>query len=96
MKKRTKKYSSGGMMEKLSAVSPAAALLSGNLDKLGGGLAGGALGMLLKQDEKRAAAPTDGKSGRASRAAPTRGMKAGGKVRGDGVCRQGKTKGTMR
>jgi hypothetical protein len=27
---------------------------------------------------------------------PTRGMKKGGKVRGDGVCQRGKTKGTMR
>ena len=27
---------------------------------------------------------------------PTRGMKRGGKVRGDGICQHGKTKGTMR
>jgi hypothetical protein len=27
---------------------------------------------------------------------PARGMKRGGKVRGDGVCQRGKTKGTMR
>ena len=27
---------------------------------------------------------------------PARGMKHGGKVRGDGVCQRGKTKGTMR
>ena len=27
---------------------------------------------------------------------PTRGMKKGGKVRGDGVCQRGKTKGAMR
>jgi hypothetical protein len=27
---------------------------------------------------------------------PARGMKKGGKVRGDGVCQRGKTKGTMR
>jgi hypothetical protein len=26
----------------------------------------------------------------------TRGMKKGGKVRGDGICQRGKTKGTMR
>lgn len=36
------------------------------------------------------------KNQRGSRAAPTRGMKAGGATRGDGVCRQGKTKGKMR
>ena len=27
---------------------------------------------------------------------PTRGMKHGGKVRGDGICQRGRTKGTMR
>jgi hypothetical protein len=27
---------------------------------------------------------------------PTRGMKRGGKVRGDGICKRGRTKGTMR
>ena len=40
-------------------------------------------------------APTTG-SGMQRPELPTRGMKKGGKVRGDGICQRGKTKGTMR
>jgi hypothetical protein len=47
-------------------------------------------------EEEAAAAGAGGMSAMARPDLPARGMKKGGKVRGDGVCQRGKTKGTMR
>ena len=60
--------------------------------------------MLYQRNKDRKAAATPGPDvspaatkDRAQRPElPTRGMKRGGKVRGDGVCQRGHTKGTMR
>lgn len=100
--KKTKKKSGGGKL--LAAISPAYALSK----SLRSGKAEGILGMsplgAIHNKSIRDAAAVDAdnpKSNMAARIpmAMTRTaskMKTGGKVRGDGICRQGKTKGAMR
>jgi hypothetical protein len=46
--------------------------------------------------EEAAAADAGGMSAMARPELAARGMKRGGKVRGDGICQRGRTKGTMR
>jgi hypothetical protein len=92
--KKTKKMALGGVL----------------LDKMTNGAIKAPIGiipqmiMANRRKDRAAAAPmpeeaTAGASGMAPMARPdlpARGMKRGGKVRGDGVCQRGKTKGTMR
>jgi hypothetical protein len=95
MKKPVKKKALGGMM----------------MDKMTDGAIKAPVGiipqLLMAQNRNRDAAvapmpeeaATAGAGGMGPMQRPelaTRGMKKGGKVRGDGVCQRGKTKGTMR
>jgi hypothetical protein len=103
--KKTKKMKEGGKL--LNMLSPAAALfntirsgepqglmnLSPLAHALSRGKSGDAASPML---EEAAAAGASGMTRTARPDLPARGMKAGGKVRGDGVCQRGKTKGTMR
>jgi len=100
--KKTKKKSGGGKL--LAAISPAYALSK----SLKSGKAEGILGMgllgAMHNKSLKDNTPVDAdnpKSNMAARIpmAMTRTaskMKYGGRVRGDGICRQGKTKGSMR
>jgi hypothetical protein len=103
MKKPTKKMNKGGEM--LAMFSPAAALAQSLQAGKPVGLANlsplaHAMGRGKGSDGAAPAMPEE--AGMAAPGAmqrpqlPTRGMKKGGKVRGDGVCQRGKTKGTMR
>ena len=100
--KKTKKMNKGGDL--LSMLSPAASLIQSmkagkpvglaNLSPiahvLGRGRGEGAASA-MPQEAGMAAT-----GGMERPQLPTRGMKKGGKVRGDGCCMRGKTKGTMR
>ena len=88
--KKTKKMALGGML----------------LDKMTDGAIKAPIGiipqMLMARERKRGAAaqmPEEAQSDMATTMQrpelPARGMKAGGKVRGDGICQRGKTKGRM-
>ena len=93
MKKPTKKMALGGVL----------------LDKMTNGAIKAPIGiipqMIMANRRKDRAASAAEEEAQAMQAAamsqmtrpdlPTRGMKAGGKVRGDGVCQRGKTKGRM-
>jgi hypothetical protein len=101
--KKTKKMNKGGDL--INMLSPAAALFntvqSGspqgimNLSPLAHMLGqGGRKGGAAPEEEAVAAIASSGPMQRPELA--TRGMKKGGKVRGDGICQRGRTKGTMR
>ncbi len=102
--KKTKKMKEGGKL--LNMLSPAAALFntirSGepqglmNLSPLAHALSRGKRGDGAAPMPEEAAAGASGMAPMTRPDLPTRGMKAGGKVRGDGICQRGKTKGTMR
>jgi hypothetical protein len=103
--KKTKKMQGGGKL--LNMLSPAAALVntirSGepqglmNLSPLAHALSRGKRGDgAASMPEEAAATGSSGMTAMARPELPTRGMKKGGKVRGDGICQRGKTKGTMR
>jgi hypothetical protein len=102
--KKTKKMKDGGKL--LNMLSPAAALVntirSGepqglmNLSPLAHALSRGQRGDgATSMPEEAQATPASGMTPMARPALPARGMKKGGKVRGDGVCQRGKTKGRM-
>ena len=101
--KKTKKMSKGGKL--LNMLSPAAALVntiqSGkpqglmNLSPLAHALTRGKRGADASMPEESAAMGASAMSAMARPELPARGMKAGGKVRGDGICQRGKTKGRM-
>lgn len=103
MKKPTKKMSKGGNL--LSMISPAAAIVQSmkagkpvglaNLSPLAHALSRGKRGDSASPMPEEAAAVAAGMNPMARPELPTRGMKAGGKVRGDGICQRGKTKGRM-
>jgi len=96
MKCNTKKMKAGGM---LAMMSPAAALaLSMKSGRAEGILGMGALGALINAGRKKGGAGgTDSPvNSSAARVPTTAKMKSGGKVRGDGVCQRGRTKGKMR
>jgi len=75
-----------GKPEGMLRLSPLAQVLSR------GSRSGGAAPM----PEEAQATPASGMAPMARPELQTRGMKKGGKVRGDGVCQRGRTKGTMR
>ena len=99
--KKTKKKADGGMMSK---ISPAVSLIESLKAGKPVGLANlSPIGQLLGRGRgEGAASAMPQEAGMTATGAmerpqlPTRGMKKGGKVRGDGVCQRGKTKGTMR
>ena len=100
--KKTKKMKGGGKL--INMLSPAAALFntmrSGepqglmNLSPLAHAMARG--NKSAAAPEEAQAMPASGMTPMARPELPVRGMKKGGKVRGDGICQRGKTKGTMR
>jgi hypothetical protein len=102
--KKTKKMSKGGDM--LAMISPAAAIAQSMKAGKPVGLANlSPVAHLMGRKNKAGAAASPeeaaatgagGMSAMARPELPTRGMKKGGKVRGDGCCVRGKTKGTMR
>jgi hypothetical protein len=103
--KKTKKMALGGkVIEKLSpAVALANSLKSGKAEGILGMTGLGAMYNAAQRgrgDGAASAMPQE--AGMTATGAmerpqlPTRGMKKGGKVRGDGVCQRGHTKGTMR
>ena len=100
--KKTKKMSKGGDM--LAMISPAAAIAQSmkagkpvglaNLSPLAHAMSrkgGASVGAMPEE----AAAGAGGMTAMARPELPSRGMKKGGKVRGDGCCIRGKTKGRM-
>ena len=102
--KKTKKMKKGGDL--LAMISPAAAIAQSMKAGKPVGLANlspmahlmgrkGGSGAAASPEEAQAM-PASGMSAMARPELPARGMKKGGKVRGDGVCQRGKTKGTMR
>ena len=103
--KKTKKMAKGGDL--LAMFSPAASLIQSmkagkpvglaNLSPIAHALGRGrGDGAGPTPEEEAAAAGARGMSAMARPDRPTRGMKRGGKVRGDGICKRGHTKGTMR
>jgi hypothetical protein len=97
--KKTKKMALGGkVIEKLS---PAVALAN-SLKRKGRGHLRYTLAQARPRPWRGAAPAMPQEAGMTATGAmerpqlPTRGMKKGGKVRGDGVCQRGHTKGTMR
>ena len=102
--KKTKKMALGGkVLEKLSpAVALANSLKSGKAEGVLGMTGLGAMYNAAQRGRGRGTSPEEaaatgagGMSAMARPELPTRGMKKGGKVRGDGVCQRGKTKGRM-
>ena len=99
--KKTKKKADGGMMSK---ISPAVSLIESLKAGKPVGLANlSPIGQLLGRGRGEGAAPAMPQEASMTATGamerpqlPTRGMKKGGKVRGDGCCMRGKTKGTMR
>jgi hypothetical protein len=98
MKKTTKKKSKGGKL--LSMISPAYALQKSlESGKAEGILGMGALGAAYNKNRKRddpSSSPDTPRSNMAATSAAAKPMKKGGRVRGDGCCQRGKTKGAMR
>jgi hypothetical protein len=100
--KKTKKMAKGGDL--LAMVSPAASLIQSMKAGKPVGLANlSPIAHVLGRGRGDGAAPAmPEEAGMTATGAmqrpelPTRGMKKGGKVRGDGVCKRGHTKGTMR
>lgn len=93
MKKKTQKKAKGG--EILSMLSPAYALgKSLKSGKAEGILGMGALGALYNASQKKNKSGDDMDAPKSNMAAKR--MKNGGRVRGDGICQRGKTKGRMR
>jgi hypothetical protein len=98
--KKTKKMNKGGDL--LAMISPAASLIQSMKAGKPVGLANLSplahlIGRGKKEDDssdKELKSDSKDRSTRPTLA--TRGMKRGGKVRGDGICQRGHTKGTMR
>ena len=96
--KKTKKKAGGGMIG-----GALGALMSGDIRGALPGVLGVMADKKIKKDRDSASA--DGQSNMSSRSSSARGMstptssakkmKSGGKVRGDGIARKGKTKGRM-
>jgi len=106
-KKAVKRKALGGLAAikegGIANISPAAALVKSlESGRPEGMLRLSPLAQVLGRGRGDGAAPMPEEAGMAATGAmqrpelPTRGMKKGGKVRGDGVCQRGKTKGTMR
>jgi len=102
MKKKTQKKFNGGKL--MSMLSPAYALnKSLKSGKAEGILGMGALGALYnatrkkkKGDDETSEMDDRPKSNMAAKSSAAKPMKKGGRVRGDGICQRGKTKGRMR
>jgi len=100
--KKTKKKASGGKL--MSMLSPAYALnKSLKSGKAEGILGMGALGALYNATRKKKKGDVETsemddrpKSNMAAKSSAAKPMKKGGRVRGDGICQRGKTKGRMR
>jgi len=96
--KKTQKKAKGGKL--LSMLSPAYALSkslkSGNAEGI---LGMGGIGALYNASQKKNKSGDDMdelQSNMAAKSSAAKRMKTGGKVRGDGCCMKGKTKGAMR
>jgi hypothetical protein len=102
MKKKTQKKFDGGKL--MSMLSPAYALnKSLKSGKAEGILGMGALGALYNATRKKKKGDVETsemddrpKSNMAAKSSAAKPMKKGGRVRGDGICQRGKTKGRMR
>lgn len=96
--KKTKKKAKGGKL--LAMLSPAAALAQSMKSGKAEGILGmGGIGALYNASQKKNKSGDDmdePKSNMAAKSSAAKRMKAGGKVRGDGICQRGKTKGKMR
>jgi len=101
MKKTTKKASGGELMGMLSpAYALSKSLKSGKAEGI---LGMGALGALYNATRKKKKGDVETsemddrpKSNMAAKSSAAKPMKKGGRVRGDGICQRGKTKGRMR